>query len=93
MNNSERKVRAQNTIEAVIAAYKSAIARSRREPGAEFEAAVRAYQARHPEIPSATVRSRVASILCFGGGLDTALSFELQATRGNEIAGPALQSG
>ena len=61
--NSARYKAEEDTPQAVIAAYKTAI----RSSDAAFEAAVRVYRLRHPNASLQVVRRRVAEIICFAG--------------------------
>jgi hypothetical protein len=61
--NNARYRTDEDTPHAVIAAYKTAAARS----SIAFEVAVRAYRVRHPSASLQVARRRVAEIICFAG--------------------------
>jgi hypothetical protein len=50
---------------AVLSAYTSACRGSVQTRRRAFELAVRVYSKRHPDLPEASVRQRVARIVCF----------------------------
>lgn len=64
-DNLARKRVDDNVRRAVIAAYTGALKSSEAMRRSAFDAALRVFRARHPDIPEGLARRQVALIICF----------------------------